>query len=471
MLYFAQHYIRLVLTIYKLYREEKVVSDRRMSRIVYLYGNIGIRLVYFLAKHNGLHPNTSKFILDTDINAYLKPHTLDETIDIYNKSFNKNIRKDYDINDIKLLSVGTTATIYKVFCRKLGAHVVLKCKHVTADKDVATFVKYISQTAKSLSTFLSIPPIHIHLFEEFVEVLKAKIDFVSEANNLRTMREKYICEEHIIIPDVIESNDKVIVTTYHQGVPLESIDDAILRHRIKLDMNMFVMTNTIIHGIYNSDAEWFVKLTYDNSNNLQIVAAENTDIYALPKLTYKIIVYNFSNLLTSHHHIFNRKLIASFLVGKYNRMIGELQIQPPPNQVSSDPIIGLDPGTPDTTTQDIDLSDCVRTWVHRGCKFDKYRARCINCVKMFNNSIHINLETMGTSETVDETNIQVLLHCYHDLLKRMGKYTQLKTYIEDALLENQDKVKLFYDWLYKTTGKFEERYLFEILAHAFGITE
>ncbi|RJO67345.1 MAG: AarF/ABC1/UbiB kinase family protein [Myxococcales bacterium] len=178
------------------------------------------------------------------------------------------IRKEFDLAPEQIFDwfdaspIGS-ASIAQVHRARLpdGREMVVKVRRPGADKQVETDLSILFMIAAMLDHYTDLVTVvdPVAIVEEFASLIRAELDFIHEAQNIKRFAENFAGDEHVIVPEVAwEFTGKSVLTmSYLDGIPLSDAKrldekgyDKRTLARLGLD-TFFKMVFT--HGLFHGD--------------------------------------------------------------------------------------------------------------------------------------------------------------------------------------------------------------------------
>jgi len=163
---------------------------------------VGQKLLQFFMMHDGFLSAESKkkfvYIFEECIT-----HSWEETQKLYVEDFGRHIEEDFDINGLDIIPVGsgTLGQVYKLFHRKMKKHIALKVRHPNVERDAQRLISTINFILNTAEWIKNIP--FSALIREFLNNIHVQLDYSLEAENTKKIRNNFIQDNHIIIPNSI----------------------------------------------------------------------------------------------------------------------------------------------------------------------------------------------------------------------------------------------------------------------------
>lgn len=179
-------------------------------------------------------------------------HSLEYTIDIYNKDFKTDFYDRYTIED--MIGSGSIGQVYKIKDNHTKIDYAMKVLHPNVYYDmwlmkkIINLLLWIPYTQKIIYDIL---PIDIY---EFVDIFEKQIDMIHEANNLCRMKYLHKNNYMIIIPDLISCSPNIIIMSYEDGETLDSSKQSdYIKYKHICLLYLFVRNTVEINNFMHGD--------------------------------------------------------------------------------------------------------------------------------------------------------------------------------------------------------------------------
>jgi hypothetical protein len=326
----------------------------------------------------------------------------------------------------------------------MGADVAVKVKHPGVDEQARRFACVLSKVLRAVEHFVTVP--FAFLLKEFLLNIHIQLDFTHEVKNTQKIRDHFVNETHLIIPQVHAYSERFIIMSYHDGTPFHDIKDDKLRRMISIDMYLFVLSSMVNFDLMHCDlhvGNWKVSVHDDGS--------------------YKFIVYDFGLMAT----IGDAATIKSVVLALFNDDFVDIARVLVPH-FDSQP---LGPELMDyihviSKKQVVSYADrytaMLRKGLIMGIPFNVNVLRAVQGILMCMQVV--NLTRTALSKVLGKNgNCKEVMMCYNvGLLRKIGKYSALKEVLEQWIADDPNNRTIFEKWLDDTFGHTDESVFVDI---------
>ena len=257
------NYIQLFYSSYNYYVNYTELKDNideinRITNLVTTCGAVSIKFCQWITpKIDSLEDkiNNKDSFLVTKLKEYYENcpvHNIDYSIQQYNREFNEDIYRTYDIK--KVLGSGSIGQVYLVFNKFKNRDEVIKIIHPNIENDIHMFKKIVNFLfffPCIRNKYKKICPFDIN---SFIEQFEDQIDLVKEANNNIYFTELYRGNKFIKFPELFKISKNVLIMSYEDGFDFNNdIIDEYNREKLALVFNMFFKTNIMINNYNHGD--------------------------------------------------------------------------------------------------------------------------------------------------------------------------------------------------------------------------
>ena len=228
---------------------------KQIAPILAEYGGILAKIAQIMTIEDGYGTHYSD----------LRPYALTKTINQFEIDFKGN---KIDFNVFKAGSVGI---IFKGVLKN-NDEIVFKVKYIDIEEQFKADLKILKMISKYLfSGFVE----QTFIIEEISKKLFEELDFIKEKNNQLFVLEKWILNQSVIIPQIVEElcTDNVIVSEFIEAEELFSFisnSSQEQKNNIGNLIIQFVFDNIFIHHILYSDIH-YGNFLVQNKNKLVVV--------------------------------------------------------------------------------------------------------------------------------------------------------------------------------------------------------
>ena len=443
--------------------KHKEKDIKRLENAIYDCGPMGVKLIQFLLMYEEFLPKEITCKLDFTLEQ-CKQHLWSETTELYLKNFNKDIYTDFEIkeDDNIVIGSGSIGQVYKLYNKELQKYVAVKVRHPNINNEICEFVKIINIVTRILGKICIIPYVNIiHIFKNNIAIQN---DFITEAKNTIQLRNNFTNEHNIIIPEVYTYTDDFIIMSYHEGVPIDKINNKVIKYAVSNDINFIILSSIMIYNFLHADlhnGNWKIQVKEDNK--------------------YNIVIYDCGLIAKTHSIKLNKELMVCVMVADYTtfiRLLDEIYI-PKQNELPSikeTKLINIRLYI-DEINKDTNLiaSERFLLLIKYAINNDIIREPGVICLLLsllMTANIHIlgldrNQKFFGTSP--NKNDISLIFCTYIGLLNRMKKYEELKLFIIEYINSDTKHKEIFLNWLYDKFGHTDEDIFYDIIAKCNGL--
>lgn len=285
--------------------KKKILINKldELKQCVDCLGFLGIKFTqFFISKI--FYEKDKRFIVNyfRDIFDNCPTHDFEYTKQVFKEDFGESLHSYVDIDNINLFASGSIGQVYR--CKKLsnGEEIALKVKHPNINDELYYFNSLIGL----LKIIQKIPYFKrkfklLFNFDEFRNHLVNQSYFSIEAKHCEKFYKDYEDNKFIIIPKVIKYTDRILISTFEDGIDFDDISNynksQIILNFICFNYNSALIEN-YIHGdlhIKNWKIREITDETKNNNNNKK----------------YGVIIYDFGLCFKTSDVYFNRKILQS----------------------------------------------------------------------------------------------------------------------------------------------------------------
>lgn len=273
-----------------------------LKQCIECLGFLGIKFTqFFISKI--FYEKEKIFIVNyfRDIFDNCPAHDFEYTKEIFKKDFGENLHSYVDINSMHLFASGSIGQVYR--CNKLsnGEEIAIKVKHPKIKNDLY----YFNSLINLLKFIQKIPYFKrkfklLFNFDEFRNHLVNQSDFSIEAKHCEKFYNDYEDNKFIIIPKVIKHTDRILISTFEDGIDFTDVSNY-NKSQIILNFICFNYNSALIKNYIHGDLHiknWKIRELTDKSEK------NNNKKYAL-------VIYDFGLCFNTSDVYFNRKLLQS----------------------------------------------------------------------------------------------------------------------------------------------------------------
>ena len=285
------NYLQLIYSVYHyylLYNESKEHNIIYLDTIIYKIkkcGSVAIKFCQWVTPKLEIMYLEDNQILKNEKPLWLNKlelfyencdhHSIEYTINHYNKIFNNNFYDDYEIIDI--IGSGSIGQVYLIQNKPLTEYsekkkYVMKILHPNINYEIEffrkfyTIIKYIPQIKRLLNNNF---PFNIY---EFIKQFNEQSNFINESNHLLQFKEYYKDNDFIIIPELIRCEKSIMIMSYEEGISFDELTiDIYHKYKIALLLVSFTRNNQHILNYHHGDlhkGNWKARLSNDNKHKL-----------------------------------------------------------------------------------------------------------------------------------------------------------------------------------------------------------
>jgi len=244
-----------------------------LKELVFKCGCIGIKFTqWYISRINTHTDKISKIITDyfDDIFDNCPTHSLDETRQLFFKSFGIYMDDIIDMDTIELIGSGSIGQVYKAKFKKGDKIIAIKVKHPNVDNEISMInpIIYTLSKLQNINYFRNRYKLYCN-FDEFLKNLKLQINFINEAFNCIRFKNLFVDNPLIYVPTIYYFTQDILISEYVDGDDYYNLSDY---GKLKTAYNLFcfaqesILINNFIHGDLHKK-NWKVKLV-DNKYQL-----------------------------------------------------------------------------------------------------------------------------------------------------------------------------------------------------------
>lgn len=433
----------LLYALYLIFYIENDENVAYLQKKVDKCGAIGHKLLQFLLMYDGFfsEDGKKKFV---HVFEQCETHGWEETRQIYMEEFGRTLEEDFLLTEKSLTPVGSGSIgqVYKLYHKERGVYVALKVKHPGIDSQAYRFIRNISRVLYIMEWVRHVP--FSLLIKEFLNNIHSQLDYPLEAMNTIVMQENFKDEPHILVPEVFEVSNRVIVMSYHEGVPYTELEQKGEQNKVSLDMYYFMLTSMLVNDFIHCDmhyGNW--KVAFDPD--------------------YHIIIYDCGIISSTGCDRINKEVVLALFDGDYTALMGILapnlehekkgeelrryitEIKALPFASSSDRFAGF-----------------LKKALTLGVQLNSDVLRGIQAVMMCMSFTRFAINKMTKAVGTDGDCKEVILCYNYEILKRIGKYKNLASYIESWKNENPMMETVFLNWMEEALGHKDVEVLIDV---------
>ena len=285
------NYLQLIYSVYHyytIYNESKEHNIIYLDKIIYKIkkcGSVAIKFCQWVTPKLEIMYLEDNQILKNEKPLWLNKlelfyencdnHSIEYTINHYNKIFNSNFHNDYEIIDS--IGSGSIGQVYLIQNKPLTKYsekkkYVMKILHPNVNYEIEffrkfyTIIKYIPQIKNLLNDNF---PFDIY---EFIKQFNEQSNFINESNHLLQFKEHYKDNDFIIIPELIRCEKSIMIMSYEEGISFDELTiDIYHKYKIALLLASFTRNNQHILNYHHGDlhkGNWKIRLSDDNKHKL-----------------------------------------------------------------------------------------------------------------------------------------------------------------------------------------------------------
>lgn len=401
-------------------------TEQRISRVkksAYSCGPLGMKLLQFLLMR--------KIFTTKDLNLFLEDcpvHSLEKTEILYLKDFGKNLQTDFEIT-LEPIGSGSIGQVYKVFDKSLNKIVALKVKHPNIDIDVKIFSKAIKIILKIFRWKWK------HSIIEFINNINTQLDYNLEAQNTTKLKEQFKDEDTIIIPTIYKSSENFIVMEYITGKNFEECDNKI---EISIYLNFIYLISILCYDFLHGDLHF---------GNWKV-----TD-------TNKIVIYDFGICYSSGNLDYNKQIMTYMLNGNYKKLVLLLN----PSKKNKLDKIFAEIELMDNSSAHYRVRNFLTKCVENELILDQYFINVLNCTCIIGETQKLGIDLFAPYIYTKGDSNAVMIYFYIDLLNKIGKFKELKTFFEKWMSSDPDNKTFHNEWLMENFGHQDSTIIADII--------
>uniref|UniRef100_A0A6C0F810 Protein kinase domain-containing protein n=1 Tax=viral metagenome TaxID=1070528 RepID=A0A6C0F810_9ZZZZ len=204
-------------------------------------------------------------------------HSIEYTKQLYKSEYGEEFDKTYTV--IETLGSGSIGQVYLVKDNLTQEKYVLKIQHPGVKEEI-NFVWLFFSIIKYLPCLQRFRKQYPFRFEDFMESFYMQIDFVNEAQNALRMKQKYVNNPYVQIPDIYRFTNKTLIMEYIPGKTLEECELSNYdKHKLYTILLLFVRSNILLYNFNHGDIH---KGNWKISGKMKIVLYDFGFCWSLP---------------------------------------------------------------------------------------------------------------------------------------------------------------------------------------------
>jgi hypothetical protein len=397
-----------------------------------------------MSNHHLLKTNKLDFVFENcDI------HSLKITEEMYQQDFGKSIYQDFEFNFNNLVvGSGSIGQVYKCYSKSRSEYVAIKVKHPGINKTVNETVIALRIVCFILKY---VNPFH-NICMEYINNIYLQIDYIQEAENTVKLKNNFINESVVVIPEIYGYNTNFIIMSYHEGKKYNEVSEK-TQYIASMYLNFIYLTSILVHDFLHADLHY---------GNWKII--EDPEI--------KILIYDCGIMCTTDNIELNRTILAILSSGR-PAFIKLLDIFKDVEPKLTKRIDKYRPEFEKILVMDDSVSpnECFKIFIRKVLDL-----RLVTKKNLINLLTSIGIIGEAPKKSIDlfvkyilyptGTN-SLLYHIYIGILSKMNKFNELKNYYIDYLAQDPDKKKIYDDWLYEEFGHKKGYILTDIIYNLF----
>lgn len=407
-------------------------------------GVIGIKLLQFLVMHDGFLSAEGKERF-RDMLEDCEAHDWDYTAGVYEATFGKRIEDDFDVDEPGArvpIGSGSIGQVYRLRQKCTGQYVAMKVRHPGVERMANVFVTNLSMVLRVWRVPFAV------LIQQCLVNIQLQLDYLTEARNMRMVREAMLCEKHIVIPRVIAATKEVIIMTYHDGVMFPDIKDKKVRFRVANDIFLFMMASLVCHNFVHCD------MHYGN--------------WKVNPETEQIIVYD-CGIVGRLGRKYEPQTVKDFVLGAFSgdltkvarSICCDFERDPKAHVLRGDIAELMSRYYKHNTDR---FADFVKKAVESGVKLDQEVLRCFQGMIICRSTFAVSRDYIVTILVDDEKSYSEILLCLnHGLSLRTGRWVNLQRHFKKWMHEDPEIERKFYDWMDASYGHRDRSVLVDVL--------
>ena len=433
---FLVYIIKYSYFVYGLYKLNKHHSDKNIKYVndcAISCGPMAIKLLQLIIMidKNLLKTDKLNFIFENCIE-----HTFDKTCDMYFKEFGHSITDDYEFHlfDGPIVGSGSIGQVYKAYCKKRKEYIAIKVKHPGIDKLVNKTIfslKIVCYIFKFMNIYHSI-------FIEFINNIYLQIDYTQEAKNTIKLKNNFINEKCIIVPEIYSYSDNFIIMSYHHGEQYNNVDEKSQMISSML-INFFYMTSLLVHDFLHADLHY---------GNWKIIK-ENNEL--------KLLIYDCGIMCSTGDLNLNKRIMTCV----YNRknlinLIDIMKERDPLNKRLNKRLDKHRKEIEEVILYSDDSSKCLRKFMNKLIELklwnDKDFIRILSSIAIIGDTPKKSVQTFTKYIHSNLTSNTILFHTYLGILKKMDMFHELINFFIQDIDSDPINKELYENWLFEEFG-------------------
>jgi predicted unusual protein kinase regulating ubiquinone biosynthesis (AarF/ABC1/UbiB family) len=278
-----------------------------------------------------------------------------------------------------------------------------------------------------------------------------QLDFEQEAKNTQHLWNCFKTNQLIVTPQVFDSSKRFIAMSFHDGQCVSSIKDRRLSFRISMCFYFFMLSSLLIHDFFHCDLHEGNCKVYIDGDTWKLIIYDCGiigvvgDKSCCRNIIHTMIDNDFVKLTEIAMHESERTKNHD----DFNQFVKELQ-----NQYE----------IPATTR----FRTIFQKMMSSGIKTDERKTRVLQGLIIGEKNI-ISVADKCSLILGPESNSVVWLYCYKYLCRAMNEFGDLYTYLDAWLLEEQNNMTIFHEWLDEKFGHTDVEVFYEVLSEVLGV--
>jgi predicted unusual protein kinase regulating ubiquinone biosynthesis (AarF/ABC1/UbiB family) len=417
---------------YSLYKVNKCQSKENIQYVndcATSCGPLAIKLLQLIIMGNKklLKTNELDFVLENCI-----IHPFNETCNLYLKDFGHDITDDYDFHssDEPVVGSGSIGQVYKAYSKERKEYIAIKVKHPNINEIVNQTVfalKLVCFFMKHINKYHSI-------LIEFINNIYLQIDYVQEAKNTIQLRNNYLTNKCIVIPEVYNYTENFIIMSYHHGEQYNSVDEN-SQVLSSMMITFFYMTSLLVYDFLHADLHY---------GNWKIIKENNET---------KILIYDCGIMCKTGDLTLNKRIMECV----YNRrnlinLIDIMKERDPSNRKIDKHRKELE----QIVSFSDDAAKCLTNFLNRVNELqlfnDKEFIRILSSIAIIGDTPKKSVETFTKYLHSNLRSNTILFHTYVGILKRMDIFHDLNDFLTKELDSDPMNKELYENWLFQEFG-------------------
>jgi predicted unusual protein kinase regulating ubiquinone biosynthesis (AarF/ABC1/UbiB family) len=422
-------YSTFVYSLYKLNKFQSIQNIQYVNDCAISCGPLAIKLLQLIIMGDKKLLKTDKldFVLENCIK-----HTFDKTCDLYFQDFGHDITDDYEFHsfDGPVVGSGSIGQVYKVYSKKRKEYIAMKVKH----PGINNLVNETVYALKTICFLLKYVNKYHHIFIEFINNIYLQIDYIQEAKNTIKLKQNFINNKCIIVPEIYNYTNNFIIMSYHYGEQYHNVDEN-LQVLSSMMINFFYMTSLLIHDFIHADLHY---------GNWKIVKENNET---------KLLIYDCGIMCSTGDLELNNKIMKCI----YNRknLINLLDIIKEKEPLNKN-IEKYRKEFEDIILFSDNSNDCVISFLNKiiELRLVKHRdlIQVLSCIAIIGDTPKKSVQNFTKYLRSNLTSNTILFHTYVGVLTKMDIFHDLIDFFTKELESDPTNKELYEDWLYKEFG-------------------